>query len=67
MHLAVLDNDPLDLELLEDLSEMLVLVLRCLGVYENVIQVSETEVEVPQDVVHLALESLGGVTEGQRI
>jgi hypothetical protein len=52
MYLAVLDNDPLDLELLEELSEMLVLVLRCLGVYENVIQVSETEVEVPQDVVH---------------
>jgi hypothetical protein len=31
-----------------------------MGEYENVVQVGETEVESPQDVVHEALEGFGG-------
>jgi hypothetical protein len=32
-----------------------------MGEYEDVVQVGETEVEFPQNVVHIALEGLGGI------
>ena len=40
--------------------------LRCVGVHENIVKVRKAEVEVPQDVVHEALECLGGVAEAKR-
>ena len=55
------DYDPVLLKLLEKFPQMNLVLLWRSGEYEDNVQVRETDVKSPQNVVHKPLESLGGI------
>jgi hypothetical protein len=64
--LAGVEQDPVGLYLFEEYPEVLLVLLRRAGVYQDVVNISEAKIEPLQDLVHETLKSLGIVSQAER-